>query len=324
MRHVRLVLFACLFAPLLAQGQGRVFTWTPPDHLDPPFGKRVRKAVVNIEMNCKVKIGQTGRTTTQAFRGTGFLLGLEDSRLSGESFTYLVTNRHVAECWDEDRKPQQVESLAVRVNLKNGTSVTAPLLPNNWRFPTDKSADIAVASVGMPDTVDTVLIPMGMFFDRAAFAKYNIGEGAKILLAGYFYQLEGEHRVQPLIREGILSMIPDAPLITTTGQRGSLYLADVHIFGGNSGSPVFINTQGSVTLERGPQLMDDYRLLGVVSGYYYEDSDFKLQIATTVNVQQRANSGVSMIVPCDILQDLIVNDEVLKSGRESYIATKHK
>jgi hypothetical protein len=35
-------------------------------------------------------------------------------------------------------------------------------------------------------------------------------------------------------------MIPDEPMMTTTGKLGSLYLGDVHIFGGNSGSPVLV------------------------------------------------------------------------------------
>jgi len=334
-RHVLQGLVCCLFIPLFASGQQqeqrqqRVVEWAMPDHVVPPMAQQMRKLVVNLELECKVPVlkahGATHsapKTVTRGFRGTGFLVGYKDPRLpQGASFTYLVTNRHVAECWDDNRHPQEVQSIAARINLRDGESISVPMNGHLWRFASDESTDLAVAAIIVgSQAVDYLAIPTDDFFTKDLFKTYNIGEGAKILLGGYFYQLEGEHRVQPIIREGILSMIPDKPLVTTTGKRGSLYLGDVHIFGGNSGSPVFINTQGSVTLEHGAQMFDDYHFLGVVSGYYYEDSEFNLQIATTVNVKQRANSGVSMIIPADLLKELILNDPALKGIRDSSVA----
>jgi hypothetical protein len=61
--------------------------------------------------------------------------------------------------------------------------------------------------------------------------------------------------------------------------------------------------------------------LGIVSGYYFEDSDFKLEIATTVSGKQRNNSGISMIVPADYLLDIILKDPILKSNRDIFFAT---
>ncbi len=56
-------------------------------------------------------------------------------------------------------------------------------------------------------------------------------------------------------------MIPDEPVVTTTGKRGNIYLGDVHIFHGNSGSPVLVSAQDGVLR------MGEYHFLGVVSGY---------------------------------------------------------
>jgi hypothetical protein len=98
-------------------------------------------------------------------------------------------------------------------------------------------------------------------------------------------------------------------LETTTGKPGTVYLADVHIFGGNSGSPVMVTDSWLA--------MGGYHLLGVVSGYYYEDEDFNLEIATTVKGIGRANSGVAMIVPSDYLKALL-EDPLLKAARETY------
>jgi hypothetical protein len=298
-----------------APGVARILTWTPPSHLDPPFPTQLRKIAMVIKLTCK---DQNGRIRPAG--ATGFLVSYADSRLpKGQGFLYLVTNRHVVECWDENNKPREVQSTELTVKMKDGSSVNDPLVGMHWRFPADDSADLAVATISFNANSDFLSIPLEMFFTKDLFATDNIGEGAKIILSGYFYQLEGEQVVQPIIREGILSMIPDGPLMTTAHKRGSIYLADVHIFGGNSGSPVFISTAGirADTI----QFLDDYRFLGVVSGYYYEDSDFNLEIATLIQGKQRANSGVSMIVTADVLKDLILNDPELKAARDSMISS---
>jgi len=312
-RRASLIVSFLILVSIFAGAQ-KILTWDPPEHPDPPFPTQLRKMPIVIQLTCKNHDGALA-----SGRGTGFVVAYLDPRLpKGFAFRYLVTNRHVAECWDENRRPREVQSVEVRMNLKDGSTEVAPIKSYPWHFPTDESADLAVAALTFSENVDYLAIPLEMFFTKDLFKTYNIGEGAKIILAGYFYQLEGEHRVQPLIREGILSMITDDPLETTTGKRGPLYLGDVHIFGGNSGSPVFINTIG---LRPGGkvQMLDDYRFLGVVSGYYFEDSNFNLQIATTVRGTQRANSGVSMIVPADVLKDLILNNPDLKRLRDSSV-----
>jgi hypothetical protein len=313
-RRACLIVWFLVSASVLMGAQqtgGRILTWTPPEHLDPPFPTQLRKMAVVIQLMCKSSIG-----APLSARGTGFTVAYLDPRLPKDlSFQYLVTNRHVAECWDENRRPQEVTSTEVLVNMKDGSTEVSPLSGLHWYFSADQSADLAVTPLSFTPNVDHLGVPLDMFFTKDLFTTYNVGEGAKIILSGYFYQLEGERRVQPLIREGILSMIPEDTLETTTGKRGRLYLGDVHIFGGNSGSPVFISTAG---VRRDTiQFLDDYRFLGVVSGYYYEDSDFNLQIATTVRGKQRANSGVSMIVPADILKDLILNNPDLQRNRDS-------
>jgi hypothetical protein len=187
-----------------------------------------------------------------------------------------------------------------------------------WYFPTDGSVDLAVTPVVLPPQVDDLIIPLDSFFAKEDFAADNLGEGAQIIVSGFSYHFKGEAHPLPLIREGILSMIAEAPLETTMHKPGKVYLGDVHIFGGNSGSPVFINAAGF--RPDGPHLGDDYHLLGVVSGFYNEDSDFALEITTTVTGTQHANSGITMIVPADFLKDLILNNADLKRFRELALA----
>lgn len=61
-----------------------------------------------------------------------------------------------------------------------------------------------------------------------------------------------------------------------------------------------------------------YLLLGVVSGYYFEDADFKLTVATTLEGTAHANSGISMIVPAYELKALL-DSPLCQAWRDSYV-----
>ena len=272
-----------------------------------------------VRLLCATK-DQDGKDQTVEISGTGFILAYHDPRLPADQlFDYLVTNRHVAECMDDDLHPRKVLAAGLEVNLENGQTTT--LFLNNhgnaaWSFPTDDSVDLAATPILPSGEFKPRVIPLDMAFSKEDFAAQNIGEGAKIVMSGYFYQLDGlGPKLEPLVREGVLSMIPSAPLKTVLKKPGRVYLGEVHVFGGNSGSPVFISLEG--IRPAGITFDGDYRFLGVVSGYYFEDSDFKLQIATTVTTTQHQNSGISLIVPADLVKVLIMNDHSLVSQRDA-------
>ena len=299
--------------------QPKLITMNLPDHPGPPVGTQLKKAVAIVDVSCKDANGKLWPTS-----GTGFTVAYHDPRVpKDQHFDYLVTNRHVAECRDEKGIPREVQSVSLEVNMKNGTWGTGPINQDGkvrWYFPTDDSVDLALTPISLSANVEYLPIPLDMFLAKEDFAADNIGEGAKIILSGYSYHFEGEPHRQALVREGILSAMPEVPLKTTTGKQGTVYLADVHIFGGNSGSPVFISTAGFRS--GGGIVFEDYRFLGVASGFYNEDSDFNLEIATTVTGTQHANSGISMIVPADFLKDLILNNPALKKLREDVVTAE--
>lgn len=334
MRHSPLAVALLLIASASGQSQNdaatpqnpqptpgpKMLVWTPPDHPVPPFGSQIRKAVDVVRLICATK-DKDGKDQTVQLSGTGFIVAYRDPRLQGDLFfDYLVTNRHVAECMDGDMHPMRVLSIALEVNLNNGQTATLSLNEHGnmpWSFPADDSVDLAATPILPLGEFKPNAVPLDSVFSKEDFAAQNIGEGAKIIMSGYFYQLDGlGPKLEPLVREGVLSMIPTAPLKTVLNKPGRVYLGEVHVFGGNSGSPVFISLEGirpsGITLEG-----SDYRLLGVVSGYYFEDSDFKLQIATTVTATQHQNSGISLIVPADFLKDLILNNHALASARDA-------
>jgi S1-C subfamily serine protease len=261
--------------------------------------------------------------------GTAFFVSMEDKRLGeNRGWIYLVTNRHMAEPDIEGRKVTVLRTL-VRLNLKNpigGAHSEEGNLPigqgSRWFFPKDDAVDLAV----MPDQerYDYMSIPTTVFATKDIVESENIAEGDTVLFTGFFYQFPGQDKIQPILRQGILAMMPDEPLETTRGKPGRLYLADAHVFGGNSGAPLFVNTGGIRQSGSGNTLLGiRYRLLGIVSGYFYETQDFQLQIATTLKGKASANSGISLVVPVDELKTLLESPE-LQAKRDSDLARERK
>ncbi|MBZ5705718.1 MAG: serine protease [Acidobacteriia bacterium] len=282
-------------------------TATPPEPQRLPFYKEIRKTVVFLELVCK------SGTAFKDIKGTGFFVWYPDKRLGdGGGFTYLVTNRHVAMCWDDEtRIPLEVKSISARVNTRDGSSLVVPLNTSGnvpWIVPTDESVDLALLPL-LPEgkKVDYLAIPLEIFASDDVVKNRDISEGTRIVFTGFFYQFPGVQRMQPIIREGVLAMMPDEQMITTTGKRGTLYLGDVHIFHGNSGSPVFVNLGGI----QGNRISgDQYFFLGVVSGMFTEKEEFQLEIATTVRGETEANSGIATIVPANALTNLLEDPRV--------------
>jgi len=277
MRAIPITCAIALALAIQASGQTAPPAGPPADQL--PLVKQIRKTVSFIDLVC-----ESGQTLHKV-RGTGFFVWYPEQRASESAgFTYLVTNRHVAECWDDEtRRPMTVRSIGVRLNLKNGSSTVAPLMTRGnapWIYPADDSVDLAILPFRPGDTADYKMIPLSDFVTDDVMSAQRITEGSKIMLTGFFYQFPGECRMQPIIREGVLAMMPDEEMVTTTGKPGKVYLGDVHIFGGNSGSPVFVDFGGM----HGNMfsLGEDYRMLGVVSGLFYEDTEFRLSVTTTL------------------------------------------
>jgi hypothetical protein len=123
-------------------------TWTPPEHPSPPFGSVIRKAVSVVRESCRDKDGKLWNAS-----GTGFIVTYHDPRLvADQNFDYLVTNRHVAECMDDELRPREVLSIGLEVNMKNGQTTTLPLNEHGnlaWRFPADASIVPSRESLGI-------------------------------------------------------------------------------------------------------------------------------------------------------------------------------
>lgn len=267
-------------------------------------------------------------------QGTGFFVAYSDPRLpSDQAFIYLVTNRHVAEAIETTSGCQRfpIKLTTVTFNLKtpdsSGNRQHVEVQPNppgiSWVFPADDGIDLAVLPFSDPENkFDMASVALSDFM-RKEQIQTDFDVGDKILFAGLFAPFEGQHEIQPILRQGMLSMIPDGPIRATLCKPTDVYLADVHAIGGNSGSPVFVATRSSLGgMLSGPNGIP-YCLLGVISGYAFETTNLTLEIATTLQGQVQGNSGISIIVPAYQLKALL-DSAPLQESRDHYFSDHPK
>lgn len=319
-------LLLALIAPTICRS-GQVSR--PEGELQPP-GPRPRAEI--ILSKAVVRITTKVERLDLPLNGTGFIVAVPDSRLADNSvFSYLVTNRHVAEAITANA-PGQVTRLHIRemsatVNLKtpvNGTKVyeipLPPRSPFHWRFPENPSIDLAAIPIHVDESFDVTEIHLGLFFTEDVWPKYGITPGDKVMTCGYFVHYAGAHQFQPIVREGSLAMIPDDVMDVPIGGKAKVYLADLHVIPGNSGSPLFLApmlTLGGMVYDKKGGI--PYGLLGVVSGFMWEDDKLTLRAATDYEGTIHANSGIAMVVPAEQLRDFLVNDAEFKRIRDAMV-----
>lgn len=323
-----IALWACDSATLKSSAAQNASTAPKPNTSFVPITTQIKKTVVFIQTTCRhipteqELAGTLPRRDVDNFVGTGFLLSLTDERMPNGTFVYLITNRHVVQPGIEESKPCDVLDRSVRVNERGvGLSSSILKLPSAaaWEFPADPSVDLAALNWGPdPARYDIQLIPSTQIVTKTSLSEENVAEGDPVLFSGLFLQYPGQLRMEPIVRLGSIAMLPSQPVSTTLRRPGRVYLAEAHVYGGNSGSPMFINLGG---IRNGTMAFgSNYKLLGVVAGEYFENQSLELTVATTVQGKVAANSGISIVVPGYEVIDL-VNSQNLQSARDKFVAS---
>ena len=267
--------------------------------------------------------------------GTGFLVVMpndqakpaaESNQATMTGFTYLVTNRHVAQPGIDIGQPCKVplQSFLI-INHKPDSAHPSTYAEYNridksirWSFSTDDSVDLAVTALNISsDQYDYVRIPTTQFLTRDEMEKRTAVEGDPVFFSGLFIQLFNDEiqSIDPIVRSGTIAMLPAGLLPTTMQNRpGHVVLADAHSFGGNSGSPVFVDTARFAGM-----IGYSFKFLGVISGEFFENSDLTLTVTTSLSGKVGANSDVSMVVPAWQILD-ILDQPALKKMRDDFLA----
>jgi hypothetical protein len=316
-----LSLMVLLAVPLVALAQD---AQTAANQTKAPFNEEtLMKSVVRIT----VKL----RGENKLDSGTGFFISVADDRLpAGQRFQYLVTNRHVAfaifKDGGENCKAHEVEETYITYNLKSDPQnhrIRTEKLDTSglskWVTSDDAGVDLAIIPAGGTDALDAISIDLGMFVTSANWTEKNFHPGDKLLTTGYFSHYSGTHEFQPIVREGSLAMVPDGKMGGVLCHPAKVFLADLHIIPGNSGSPLFIGLRGFLGGLVAPNDGGSpYMLLGVISGYMYEDLDLDLRPASDFDKVVHSNSGVAMVVPAEEIAKLL-SSPLLKQGRDDEI-----
>jgi hypothetical protein len=265
---------------------------------------------------------------TDSKLGTGFVVVIPTLPVpAGEEgkdfgFGYLVTNRHVVQPGIEDGKPCHVLNYFALLNRKGDSTQNAPHAESvkvtgaSWHFSTDESVDLAVIPFSPPTEVyDFQRIPIDWFATQEMVDKRLVVEGDPVLFSGLFIQaFANVHTLEPIVRSGTLAMVPNGLMETTLHKLGRIYLAEAHSFGGNSGSPVFIDIAKFTS-----PIGFSYKLLGVISGEVLESADFVMHVTTSYTTTVGANSDVSIVVPATEIKN-ILDDPSLQTERDAFVS----
>jgi Trypsin-like peptidase domain len=261
-----------------------------------------------------------------SFYGTGFFVSVSDPRVpKGQSFGYLVTNRHVVQPGIEDGNPCMVLNYSLWLNKKSSTGSTETIgetlrMGNrlDWTYSQDDpSVDLAVLGVN-PDGYDALTVPEDLFISEENVTNHELVEGDPVLFTGLFIQTFSEvHRLEPIVRSGTLAMLPTGPMNTTLKKPGTIYLTEAHAYHGNSGSPVLVD----IAKFRKNAFGADYKVLGVLSGEVPESADFSLQVTSTFQGTTTANSDISIVVPITQLR-AILHSAKLQDIRDRFVQSQ--
>jgi hypothetical protein len=348
---ILLILAVSLCTCVGAYGQTQPNSAQAPSQQSLPFTTHLKKTVVFITTNCvklpseeelaamtpqdsarwtdegisKLKPEELAKLRQTSHFGTGFVVLFPDDRLGKDmGFKYLVTNRHVVQPGIEDGRPCKVVNYSFSVNHFGTPADRTPHLESFhegpegvWVFPQDGSVDLAATQFGLSnDEYDFKTVTTTQFVTQEMIEKNEVVEGDPVIFTGLFIQYSGlMTRLEPVVRSGAIAMLPEDLILTTLHRLGHAYLADVHAFGGNSGSPMFVDIN---RFRSGVGY--DYRFLGVVTGEIQETADLTLHVITTYEGKISANSDVSVIVPAFEVKNLLMSAP-FQQIRDAYVAS---
>lgn len=183
--------------------------------------------------------------------GTGFVMTVHMK--NGRGVTLLVSNRHV---FEDCRFP-----IALRFHHRTKEKPTEPALGITARI---DPLDFSSAYFTHPDdSVDLACINISRFIVDlnemiyyktlypeylATYAETDLLAGEPVLFVGYPDGRFDEHNNLPIVRSGVLASYPHADF-----EGRPMVVVDAQVFGGSSGSPVFMKLSGQ------------WRLVGVIA-----------------------------------------------------------
>lgn len=255
------------------------------------------------------------------FIGTCFFMGVP-SAIAGRRFSYLVTARHVI----EDAKAEGYTEFYIRLNTKDGSSITAKLY-DDWHYPDNPAIDVAVIPFGYrPPNIKVHTFPAEASVTDELIESEGIGLGDDLYMLGLFNQRWGEQRNIPIIRTGVIAAMPEEPFVDDEGNLYEAYLVEMRSIGGLSGSPVFLyldfwrNHPKSDEYDLTKDMEWRFYLLGVVRGHWNLKRQDAAQDSYPAKLENseidRLNTGIAQVTPIDEVLKLLYGETLMKQRKE--------
>lgn len=228
--------------------------------------------------------------------GTGFLFNY---RQEDKEYPFVVTNKHVIAnsveggiTFIRGKDSQPNLGHAFRLNFEDFAS--------HWYGHPDAETDIAVTPFG---PLEQFMMAQGIdVFHRAVGSNHvptleqqsGLDAIEDIVFVGYPNGMWDSKNYTPIMRKGTT-----ATPIMLDYEGKKKFLIDASVFGGSSGSPVFIYESGTYVTKNGPaQIGTKFFFVGVVAAVYFKTS---------------ANTVVSRPIPT-AAGDVVIDNEMLDLG----------
>lgn len=238
--------------------------------------------------------------------GSGFLVGVPSERIEGQVHCYSVTNLHVI----------NQGFRVVRMTTAQGETEVLDLPENDWVVHPAMD-DVAVCPIARPATETVAVVPTTAFLTPEAVPELRIGPGDDVYMVGRFIGHDGKQRNTPVVRGGIISMMPSEPVLNAnTGLLQESILVETHSITGHSGSPVFVQRKpmSAVPGLRFLPMFHREWFLGIDWGHIsnFEDVVDEGGKPHPEHWRVRSNSAIAAVVPAWKLTELLNEPQLVK------------
>jgi hypothetical protein len=246
------------------------------------------------------------------FKGSAFLIGLDQAEEGRVSDTLWVTARHVI----DGIRRLGCQDVQLRINTEDGQAAWVSTPISSWfSLPDDPTSDVAVCDAHKFNAYHLFATGPLQYPHRDLADRVEFGVTDEVLVAGLFARRTGNLRNVPIVRMGAIASLDEEEKVQTKLGEMVAYLIECRSIGGLSGSPVFVIPQsgplsGVLPLARGLK----FYLLGLIHGHFdvpEADVDHAAS-GDGLNVEQ-VNTGIAIVTPFDRMWKTV---EAFKTWRQ--------
>jgi hypothetical protein len=267
--------------------------------------------------------------------GTGFFISVPLPNHPEHGMVYAVTNDHVI---------HEGKSTVIRLNTVSGEKDTIPLSINQWRSH-PAGDDLAVAQILIMSHLHQYQhTPTTMLVTPEIMKNLDIGVGDEVYMLGRFALHEGKEQNKPVVRSGLISLMPDSEekIDFKDGRPAQeAFLVEMRSLSGFSGSPVIFDVplQPREIIERERKITPDGWNLSVGPWILGIDCGSLRWREKVYNVERQrgevfynktdlvaeSHSGFSAVIPAWKLNELLNLEEFIVARQEKdELIERHK